>query len=130
LKSQIEHCAGVSFNSVLLNWYRDGQDSLSWHADNEKELGINPVIASASFGETRDFLVRRNDNPSVRLTLPLKHGTLLVMQGELQHYWQHSIPKRRKVSGFRFNLTFRKIGIIRESIATTPQPITESEISN
>jgi alkylated DNA repair dioxygenase AlkB len=110
LKQQVELCAGVAFNSVLLNWYRDGQDSLNWHADDEKELGRKPVIASANFGETRDFLVRRNDDPSTKLVLPLKHGTLLIMRGELQHFWQHSIPKRKNVSGSRFNLTFRRIG--------------------
>jgi alkylated DNA repair dioxygenase AlkB len=111
LKHQIEQCAGVEFNSVLLNWYRDGEDCLSWHADDEKELGINPIIASANFGETRDFIVRRNDDPSKKIILPLKHGTLLLMRGELQHFWQHSVPKRKKVKGSRFNLTFRRIGI-------------------
>ena len=111
LKQKIEHCAGITFNSVLLNWYRDGQDSMNWHADDEKELGRNPVIASANFGETRDFFVRRNDDPSLKIALPLKHGTLLIMRGELQHYWQHSVPKRLKVGGSRFNLTFRRIGV-------------------
>lgn len=110
LKEQIENCAGVEFNSVLLNWYRDGQDHLSWHADDEKELGKNPIIASANFGEERDFVVRRNDMPSKKITIPLKHGTLLLMSGELQHFWQHSVPKRTKVTGSRFNLTFRRIG--------------------
>lgn len=111
LKHKIEQCAGVEFNSVLLNWYRDGEDSLSWHADDEKELGINPIIASANFGATRDFVVRRTDDPSTRLVLPLKHGTLLLMRGEMQHYWQHSVPIRKKVNGSRFNLTFRRIGL-------------------
>ena len=110
LKDQIEKSAGVEFNSVLLNWYRDGQDHLNWHADDEKELGINPIIASANFGETRDFVVRRNDDPLKKIVLPLKHGTLLLMRGELQHFWQHSVPKRTKVNGSRFNLTFRRIG--------------------
>ncbi len=109
LKEKIETCVGVEFNSVLLNWYRNGDDYLNWHADDEKELGINPIIASANFGETRDFLLRRNDDPSKKLTLPLKHGTLLLMSGELQHYWQHSVPKRKKVVDSRFNLTFRRI---------------------
>lgn len=110
LKQEIERCAGVDFNSVLLNWYRDGEDSLNWHADDEKELGVNPFIASANFGETRDFIVRKNDDPTKKLILPLKHGTLLLMGGELQHFWQHSVPKRKKVRGSRFNLTFRRIG--------------------
>lgn len=111
LKNRIEQFAGVEFNSVLLNWYRDGQDYLNWHADDEKELGVNPIIASANFGETREFVVRRSDDPSTKIIIPLKHGTLLVMRGELQHFWQHSVPKRTRVSGSRFNLTFRQIRI-------------------
>jgi alkylated DNA repair dioxygenase AlkB len=111
LKEEIEKCAGVEFNSVLLNWYRDGEDSLSWHADDEKELGINPIIASANFGETRDFIIRRNEHMETKITLPLRHGTLLIMRGELQHFWQHSVPKRKNIRGSRFNLTFRRIGI-------------------
>ena len=110
LKDAVEACAGVQFNSVLLNWYRDGEDSLSWHADNEKELGLNPTIASANFGATRDFLLRRKSDVSQRITLPLKHGTLLLMKGELQHFWEHSVPKRKNVRQSRFNLTFRQIG--------------------
>jgi alkylated DNA repair dioxygenase AlkB len=109
LKREIENCAGVEFNSVLLNWYRDGEDYLNWHSDDEKELGDNPVIASANFGETRDFVVRRKDDKTKKIALPLGHGTLLLMQGELQHYWEHSVPKRMKVNGSRFNLTFRSI---------------------
>lgn len=111
LKEKVESFVGAEFNSVLLNWYRDGGDYLNWHADDEKELGINPVIASANFGETRDFLLKRNDDASKKLAIPLKHGTLLLMRGELQHYWQHSVPKRKGVRGSRFNLTFRRIGI-------------------
>ncbi|MCC4264709.1 alpha-ketoglutarate-dependent dioxygenase AlkB [Oceanimonas baumannii] len=111
LKREIERCFGLQFNSVLLNWYRDGEDYLNWHSDDEKELGKNPVIASANFGETRDFAVRRKDDKDQKLVIPLKHGTLLVMSGELQHFWEHSVPKRKKVSGSRFNLTFRNIGL-------------------
>lgn len=111
LKREIERCFGVQFNSVLLNWYRDGEDYLNWHSDDEKELGRNPTIASANFGETRDFVVRRKDEKDQKLVIPLKHGTLLVMSGELQQFWEHSVPKRKKVSGSRFNLTFRNIGI-------------------
>jgi alkylated DNA repair dioxygenase AlkB len=115
LKGAVEQCAGVEFNSVLLNWYRDGEDGLSWHADDEKELGNNPTIASANFGATRDFLVRCKDDPSQKLTLPLKHGTLLLMKGELQHFWEHSVPKRKGVRGSRFNLTFRQIGVANQA---------------
>lgn len=110
LKQETERLAEVAFNSVLLNWYRDGEDYLNWHADDEKELGLNPVIGSVNFGETRDFLLRRNIDASQKITLPLKHGTLLIMRGELQHHWQHSVPKRKRVNGSRFNLTFRRIG--------------------
>lgn len=109
LKRKIETLAQQSFNSVLLNWYRNGEDYLNWHADDEKELGANPVIASVNFGETRDFALRRIDNHKEKLTIPLEHGTVLIMRGALQDYWQHSVPKRKKVKGSRFNLTFRTI---------------------
>lgn len=109
LKQKIEALVGSTFNSVLLNWYRNGQDSLGWHADDEKELGLDPVIASANFGASRDFQLRRNDDHDQKLTLPLRHGTLLVMRGELQRHWKHAVPKRAGVAGSRFNLTFRTI---------------------
>lgn len=110
LKQETEKVAGVEFNSVLLNWYRDGDDYLNWHADDEKELGINPIIGSLNFGETRDFLLRRKIDTSQKILMPLKHGTLLLMRGAIQHHWQHSVPKRKRVNGSRFNLTFRRIG--------------------
>jgi alkylated DNA repair dioxygenase AlkB len=91
-----------------MNWHKDGEDYINWHADNEKELGKNPIIASVNFGETRDFVIRKNDK-SEKITIPLKHGTLLIMSGEMQHFWQHSVPKRKKVKEARFNLTFRDI---------------------
>lgn len=109
IKERIEQATGFHFNSVLLNWYRTGDDHMSWHADDEPELGANPVIASVNFGETRDFVVRRIDKPTQKIIIPLPHGSLLLMAGELQHYWQHSVPKRKKVKGSRFNLTFRAI---------------------
>lgn len=109
IKNRIEEMSRVSFNSVLLNWYRNGGDHLGWHADNEKELGRNPVIASVSFGETRDFVIRRNDNHKAKIVISLNHGSLLIMRGKLQHFWQHSVPKRKKVAGSRINLTFRNI---------------------
>ncbi len=109
LKSRVEKAAGASFNSVLLNWYRDGQDCLGWHADDEPELGNHPVIASASFGVSRDFVLRLNKDHQTKLVLPMHHGTLLVMMGDIQQHWQHSVPKRKRVLGSRFNLTFRKI---------------------
>lgn len=109
IKKQIEQVTGCAFNSVLLNWYRNGEDHMGWHADDEPELGVNPLIASVNFGETRDFVLRRNDEPRQKIVMPLQHGTLLVMGGALQHYWQHSVPKRKRVKGSRFNLTFRTI---------------------
>ncbi len=111
IKRRIEALVGSSFNCVLLNWYRDGRDSLSWHADDEKELGIDPIIASANFGATRDFQMRMNSDHDKKLTIPLKHGTLLVMRGELQRNWKHAVPKRANVDGSRFNLTFRTIQV-------------------
>jgi alkylated DNA repair dioxygenase AlkB len=115
LKQETERLAGLEFNSVLLNWYRDGEDYLNWHADDEKELGLNPVIGSVNFGETRDFFLRRNVDTSQKIVLPLKHGTLLIMRGEIQHNWQHSVPKRKRVDGSRFNLTFRHISTPKNS---------------
>ena len=109
LKRAVETLSGCRFNSVLLNWYRDGEDHMSWHADDEPELGPSPVIASLSFGAPRDFLIRRKDDHTHKITLPLGHGSLLVMRGAMQRYWQHAVPKRRGVKGSRVNLTFRYI---------------------
>jgi len=109
IKNQIESVANFKFNSVLLNWYRDGKDYINWHTDAEKELGINPIIGSVNFGQTRRFIIRRIDDHSVKFEMPLKHGTLLLMFGELQHFWQHSVPKESKVLESRINLTFRNI---------------------
>ena len=109
IKEKIEAIADVEFNSVLLNWYRDGEDYLNWHADNEKELGSNPVIGSVNFGETRDFCLRLNSDTSKKITIPLSHGTVLIMRGEIQHFWEHCVPKRKNIKNLRINLTFRKI---------------------
>jgi alkylated DNA repair dioxygenase AlkB len=109
LRDKINEVANVEFNSVLMNWYRDGEDYINWHTDAEKELGRNPVIGSVNFGETRDFIIRRIDDKSEKLKIPLMHGTLLVMKGALQHYWEHSVPKRAKLKKDRINLTFRII---------------------
>lgn len=109
LKEHIQKIAIVNFNSVLMNWYRDGEDYINWHTDAEKELGQNPIIASLNFGATRRFLIRRSDDNSIKIEFPLKHGTLLIMKGELQHFWQHSVPKEKKVKQTRINLTFRTI---------------------
>ena len=109
IKAEVETIAKVSFNTVLLNWYRDGHDYMGWHADNEKELGPRPIISSVNFGDSRDFVIRRIDDPSKKITIPLKHGSLLIMAGEFQNYWQHSVPKRAKTESSRINLTFRTI---------------------
>jgi alkylated DNA repair dioxygenase AlkB len=108
IKNKIEPESKVVFNSVLLNRYRSGSDSISWHTDAEKELGKNPVIASANFGETRKFQLRHIGTKE-KLEIELKHGSLLIMQGELQHFWQHQVPKSSKPLKERINLTFRVI---------------------
>lgn len=109
IKLKIEQESGHRFNTVLLNLYRDGQDSNGWHADNEKELGKNPVIASVSFGETRPFHFKHRTIKTERHKLDLTHGSLLIMRGEMQHYWLHQIAKTKKPVSPRINLTFRYI---------------------
>lgn len=108
IKNKIEPLSGVNFNSVLLNRYRDGNDSISWHTDAEKELGKNPVIASVNFGEERVFQLKHIETGE-RIDIPLKHGSLLIMMGELQHFWKHQIPKSKRPMKERINLTFRVI---------------------
>ncbi|WP_165313518.1 alpha-ketoglutarate-dependent dioxygenase AlkB family protein [Vibrio ziniensis] len=108
LKSRAEAIAKHSFNSVLANLYRNGQDSMGWHQDNEIELGINPVIASITLGESRRFVLRHLITKE-RYQLELAHGSLFIMAGETQHYWQHSIPKTARHKDERINLTFRYI---------------------
>ena len=109
IKNKVELVSKHKFNSVLINLYRDGNDSNGWHADNEKELGINPIIASISFGASRIFKFKHRTNPKENYKLELKHGSLLIMQGEMQHFWLHQIPKTKKEVGKRINLTFRFI---------------------
>lgn len=109
IKNRLEELSGESFNSVLLNLYRDGQDSMGWHADDEKELGLNPVIASISLGQERVFHLRNKKDKQLKVKIPLKNGSLLLMQGATQHHWQHQIPKTKKPQQERINLTFRKV---------------------
>jgi alkylated DNA repair dioxygenase AlkB len=99
---------GVSFNSVLLNFYRDGNDSIGYHTDAEPELGVNPVIASVSLGAVRQF-VMKHIKTGEKLKLDLAHGSLLVMGGTCQHHWVHGVPKTKAAVGPRINLTFRQI---------------------
>lgn len=110
IRDRLQLCTQNPFNSVLINYYRDGQDSNGWHSDDEPELGIDPVIASISLGAARDFQLRHKLNKQLRQSLSLEHGSLLLMKGSTQRYWQHQIPKRAKV-GARINLTFRCIKV-------------------
>jgi alkylated DNA repair dioxygenase AlkB len=110
LKARVDAAAQTEFNSVLLNLYRNGRDSNGWHQDNEPELGHNPVIASVSLGEVRRFQLRHKFKKELsKVELDLPHGSLLVMAGPTQHYWQHQIPKTAKPVAERINLTFRVI---------------------
>lgn len=110
IKEVIELISQVRFNSVLLNLYRNGKDSVAWHSDDEPELGENPIIASVSFGETRKFSLKpRDKNNPIRHHMMLNHGSLLLMKGETQKYWLHQIPKTTKSVKPRINLTFRAI---------------------
>lgn len=110
IKERTDKETGVTFNSVLLNLYRTGKDSVGWHRDNEKEFGINPVIASVSFGETRPFHLKHKFKKDIeKVIIPLTHGSLLIMKGTTQHYWEHQIPKTAKDISPRINLTFRII---------------------
>ena len=110
MRETVARISGSMFNSVLANLYRDGNDGVGWHADNERELGTNPVIASVSLGATRRFdLKHRDTGELVRVDLP--DGSLLVMSGETQHKWVHRIAKTKKMCGERINLTFREIHV-------------------
>jgi alkylated DNA repair dioxygenase AlkB len=109
VKKSIETKTDTIFNSVLLNFYRDGNDSMGWHRDNEPELGQNPVIGSVSFGATRNFQLRHYLHKEKKCSLPLSNGSLLLMQGATQHHWEHGLPKTKQAIGERINLTFRRI---------------------
>jgi len=108
IKDKIEPKSETQFNSVLLNLYRDGNDSISWHTDAEKELGVNPIIASVNLGAERKFQLKHRLTKET-IQILLQHGSLLIMKGELQHYWQHQVPKTSLPVSQRINLTFRVI---------------------
>lgn len=108
IKNEVEKVCLENFTTVLLNLYRNGQDSNGWHADNEKELGRNPIIASVSFGAERVFQLKHNSE-DIKQNIVLKNGSLLIMKGSTQHFWKHQIPKTKKEIGPRINLTFRII---------------------
>ncbi|MDH7446883.1 alpha-ketoglutarate-dependent dioxygenase AlkB family protein [Aquimarina sp. 2201CG14-23] len=108
IKNNIERIISEKFTTCLLNLYRDGQDSNGWHADDEKELGSEPVIASVSLGEERWFHFKHKTK-TLKQKLLLPHGSLLIMKGKTQENWLHQIPKTRKIIKPRINLTFRSI---------------------
>ncbi len=108
IRRDVERVCLTSFNSVMANLYRNGRDSMGCHADDEKELGVNPLIASVSLGETR-LLRFKQLKSSQKLDIELDSGDLLVMAGEIQHHWRHELPKTRRPKKARINLTFRKI---------------------
>lgn len=110
IKEQVEELAETNFNSVLLNFYRTGQDSVSWHADDEPELTPCQTIGSVSFGGTRRFVMKHKHNTDIpRLEVPLTHGSVLLMRGETQQHWLHQVPRTAKPVAPRINLTFRVI---------------------
>ena len=109
LAKDLSQIAGVEFNSVLLNLYRNGQDSMGWHSDDEPELGETPVIASLSLGAERDFTLRPSGATRQAHCLALQHGSLLIMKAGMQSDWQHALPRRARVTEPRINLTFRRI---------------------
>ncbi|MGQ7945191.1 alpha-ketoglutarate-dependent dioxygenase AlkB family protein [Flavobacterium sp. WC2509] len=109
IKSLIENTCATNFTTVLLNYYRNGNDGNGWHADNEKELGVNPIIASLSLGAERNFQLKHNTDTSQKKNIILENGSLLLMKGTTQHFWKHQVPKTTKSIGPRINLTFRVI---------------------
>ena len=108
IRGECEALSGVQFNSVLANLYRTGSDSISWHSDNEPELGVHPVIASVTFGATRRFDMRHRKTKEV-VHINLTSGSILLMSGASQEKWQHQIAKTKKPIAPRINLTFRTI---------------------
>ena len=109
IKKKVDQYAKINFNSVLLNYYRSGNDSVSWHSDDEKELGDQPIIGSVSFGGIRKFRLRNKKNKKLIHNIELENGSLLIMSGLTQKYWEHEIPKTKKKVEERINLTFRSI---------------------
>ncbi len=108
IKQKIQSFYPCVFNSVMANLYRNGKDSMGCHADDEKELGVNPLIASLSFGDQRLLKFRHQKSKQV-LDVILGHGDLLLMTGEIQHHWKHELPKTKKIKTERINLTFRRM---------------------
>ncbi len=109
IRERVEAQVGASFNGVLLNRYRHGQDAMGWHSDDEPELGPEPLVVSLNLGATRRFDFRRKGSSRIEHSLALEHGALLVMRGPTQHHWQHQIARTRRVTEPRLNLTFRQL---------------------
>ncbi len=109
IRNAIEKEVNTTFTTCLLNYYRDGKDSNGWHADDEKELGTNPIIASVSLGAERFFHLRNKADKSQKHKILLENGSLLLMRGKTQHCWQHQLPKTSRAIDGRINLTFRII---------------------
>lgn len=109
VRERLEKSTGESFNSVLANLYRDQADAMGWHSDDEPELGPQPVIASLSLGASRRFVLRNRADVTRQLALDLGHGSLLLMRGQTQENYRHSLPRTRRKTGPRINLTFRRI---------------------
>jgi len=111
VRQVVEALTRRRYNSVLLNLYRDGQDGMGWHADDEPELGSEPAIASVSFGATRRFKLRHRKRRGEVFALDLESGSLLLMAGATQHHYVHAVPKTARAVGARINLTFRNVTI-------------------
>ena len=109
IKNKIQSITNSEFNSGLLNYYRDGEDSMGWHRDNEKELGLQPVIGSISLGATRTFNMQHIKEKELKLSLELPTGSCLLMRGSTQHFWKHSVPKDSNCISPRLNITFRYV---------------------
>jgi len=111
VRARVNELGATRFNAVLLNLYRDGRDGMGWHADDEPELGRDPVIASVSLGAPRRFCLRHRRRKDLKLDLELPHGSVLLMAGSTQHHWVHALPKTRRPVGERINLTFRRVAV-------------------
>jgi alkylated DNA repair dioxygenase AlkB len=106
IRRDVQQLTKVGFNSVLLHRYPDGKSQMGWHSDAEAELGLNPVIASVSFGAARVFKLRHKISKEI-IEYTLEDNSLLIMAGRLQHHFEHSVPSRPATKAERFNLTFR-----------------------
>jgi len=110
IRKRVENETELDFNAVLLNLYRNGKDGVSWHSDHTERSGINPIIASVSFGETRIFRLRHKFKKELKqVEIPLHHGSFLLMAGTTNSFWQHQVPKTAKDILPRINLTFRMV---------------------